>query len=111
MWDATCPDTLTSSYRCQAISAAGKVASAAEEKKACKYAVLQAYCFMPVAIETLGAFGPKTLSFMKELGRRIMVETGDKRACRHLLQRLSVAVQRVNAAATLRTCLDTSPQH
>ena len=77
-------------------------------KRLAKYAVLgQAYCFMPVAIETLGAFGPKTLSFMKELGRRIMVETGDKRACRHLLQCLSVAVQRVNAAATLRTYLDT----
>ena len=76
MRDTTCPDTLApSSYQCQATSAAGIVASAAEEKKACKYAMLElAYCFVPVAIETLGAFGPKTLSFMKELGRRIMVE-------------------------------------
>ena len=37
----------------------------------------QAYYFVPVAIETLGAFGPKTLSFMKERGRRIMGKTGD----------------------------------
>ena len=60
MWDAICPYTLAPSYRCQATSAAGKVASAAEEKKACKYAMLgQAYCFVPVEIETLGAFSPK----------------------------------------------------
>ena len=30
----------------------------------------QAYRFVPVAIETLGAFGPKTLAFVRELGRR-----------------------------------------
>ena len=62
VWDTKCPDTLAPSYRCQATSAAGKVASAAEEKKACKCAMLgQAHCFVPVPIETLGAFGPKTL--------------------------------------------------
>ena len=37
----------------EATSSAGKVASAAEEKKACRYAMLElAYCFVPVAIET-----------------------------------------------------------
>ena len=58
VWDTTCPDTLATSYRCQAICAAGKVAAAAEERKVSKYVNLgQAYLFMPVAIETLGAFG------------------------------------------------------
>ena len=32
------PDTLASSYHCQATSAADKVASVSEESKACKYA-------------------------------------------------------------------------
>ena len=60
MWDATCPGIILLSM------AAGKVASVAKEKKACKYAMLgQVYCFVPVAIEILGAFG--TL-----LGRRII---------------------------------------
>ena len=72
----------------------------------------QTNCFMPVASETLGAFVPKTLSFMKELGMRIMVvETGDERAYSHLLKCFSVAMQRGNAAAALGTCLDTSPLH
>ena len=39
--------------------------------------------FVPIAIETLGAFGPMTLTFMKELGKRIMVESGDERAYRY----------------------------
>ena len=68
-------------------------------------------CFVPKAIETLGAFGPKTLSFMKEIGRTIMGETGYWRAYSHLLQCLSVVVQRGNAAATLGTCLGTSQLH
>ena len=33
VWNVTCPDTLAPSNRCQASSAAGKVASAAEEKR------------------------------------------------------------------------------
>ena len=61
VWDVTCPDTLATSYRRQATGAAGKVAAAVEERKVSKYSNLgQAYLFTPVAIETLGAFGPKT---------------------------------------------------
>jgi len=48
------------------------VAAAAEERKTSKYVMLgQAYWFSLVSIETMGAFGPKTLALMKELGRRI----------------------------------------
>jgi len=90
----------------QATSAAGKVAAAGEERKASKYAMLgQAYWFSPVFIETMGAFRPKTLALMKELGRRIQKETGEEKAYSHLVQSLSV---RGNAAATLGTSLGTS---
>ena len=69
VWDATCPDTLATSYRGQATTAAGKVAAAAEDRKTKKYSNLdQAYLFMPVAIETFGTFGPRSLAFIKELG-------------------------------------------
>ena len=69
MWDATCPDMLASSYHFQATCRAGKVAS-----------VARSLC-------------PMTLYFMKELGRRIMVDTGDERAyCHLMLQHQSVAI-------------------
>ena len=77
VWNATCPDTMAHSYRSLACSGAGKVAAAAEHRKLSKYAHLgQAYQFMPVAIETLGAYGPKTASFIKEFGRRVAQESG-----------------------------------
>ena len=70
-----------------------------------KYAQLdQAYFFNPVAMETTGTLGPRTAAFLKELGRRIHQETGKARSSAFLLQHLSVAVQRGNAAAVMGTC-------
>ena len=84
----------------------GEVAADAEKKKSNKYGHLgPAHIFMPVAIETLGAFGPRTLAFIKELGRRIWKATREEKASGFLLQRLSVAVQRGNAVAVMGTCL------
>ena len=45
--------------------------------------------------------GPSSRSFLKELGRRVTAETGEARETSYLLQRLSVAIQRGNAAAVL----------
>ena len=61
------------------------------------------YAFTPVAIETLGVFGPQTATFLKDLGHRLAQVTGDKKSTTYLLQRLSVAVQRGNVASVLGT--------
>ena len=100
VWDATCPDTFAISYRAQATSEAGRVAESAEDRKAEKYRGLPAsHSFTPVAIETLGAIGPRSMLFLRDLGRRIALESGEPRSTDYLLQRLSVAVQRGNAAS------------
>ena len=101
VWDATCPDTLATSYRVQATSGAGKVAELAEERKEQKYLLGPTYFFTPVAIETLGAIGPRSRVFLRELGRRVRNESGDSNATSHLLQRIAMAVQRGNAAVIL----------
>ena len=102
VWDATCPDTLAQSYRHQATSRAGAVADLAEEKKIDKYTSLGSeYSFTPVAIETFGAMGKRSLTFVRELGHRVRQCTGEVKAKAYLLQRLSVAVQRGNAASVL----------
>ena len=54
----------------------------------------QTHHFMPIAIETSGVFGPATAVFIKELGHRLRWVTGDDLSHHHLVQRLSVAVQR-----------------
>ena len=100
--DATCPDTFAPSYLASATRDAGAVAAAAEERKKRKYAHLdQCRMFVPVAIETTGVFGPETLAFLRELGRRLQQVSADENSYSYLIQRLSVAEQRGNSAAVL----------
>jgi hypothetical protein len=103
-WDFTCPDTLAPSHLNSAVTGSGVVANESENKKKLKYACLSPlFHFVPIAIETLGAFGEEAEHFIRELGRRITTATGERRATEFLWQRLSVAVQRGNAISVLGT--------
>ena len=53
--------------------------------------------FVPLAFETLGAWGEQARVFVVQLGRLIAGVTGDVREADFLRQRLSIAIQRVNA--------------
>jgi hypothetical protein len=87
-----------------AVNGPGVVANEAEEKKRSKYACLStAFHFVPIAVETMGSLGDDADNFVHDLGRRIMTLTGERRATEFLLQRLSVAIQRGNAASVLGT--------
>ena len=80
----------------------GAAAAAAEERKRLKYAGLSdRYRFEPVAVETTGVVGPSTSRFLKEVGRRIYAVTGESRETAWLMQRVSIAVARGNAASML----------
>ena len=105
VWDATCPDTFAPSYTASATSEAGAVAAQAEEKKCDKYCnLVTGHIFVPVAIETSGAFGPRTKGFLTELGQCLRQVTGEVRSSAFLLlQRLSVAIHRGNAASVMGT--------
>ena len=59
--------------------------------------------FTPVAIEMTGVFGPRTTEFLKELGHWLRQVSGEANSYAYLTQRLSVAVQRGNAASVLGT--------
>ena len=56
-----------------------------------------------MAVETAFVFGPETSVFLKELSGRLRLSSGEEKYHAYLLQRLSVAVQRGNAAAVLGT--------
>ncbi|KAI5635037.1 hypothetical protein NE865_12269 [Phthorimaea operculella] len=73
-------------------------------KKREKYSVLaKNYTFVPIAVETLGCWGTEAKDFIKEVGQRLR-ETGcDPRAGSFLVQRLSIAIQRGNAASVMGT--------
>jgi len=103
-WDFTCPDTLAASHLNKAVTGPGQVANHAEQLKIAKYAALSTeYEFVPIAIETFGPIGDEGTTFLQELGRRIEAVTKDTRTRSFLWQRLSVAVQKGNAACVLGT--------
>ena len=61
---------------------------------------------MPVAIETLGSYGPHALDFIKDIGLRIKESTGEKRATSYLMQTIGIAIQRGNSQCILSTVKD-----
>ena len=86
-----------------AASRAGAVAEMAENRKSAHYTRLQStHLFVPVSAETSGVFGEESLHFLRELARRVRDRTGESDAFQHLLQRLSVAIQRGNAISMVR---------
>ena len=100
VWDATCPDTLATSYVSIASAEAGVVAREAEHRKQAKYCHIEdSHYFVPIAIEPLGTMGHEARCFLKELSHRIYLATEDSHTHQHLIQHLSVAVRRENAAA------------
>ena len=81
----------------------GKSAEKAEKRKLDKYSYLTAnYIFIPIANETMGAWGKLGLDFIKELGGRISERTGEPQATNYLFQTLSCALQRGNATSVLQ---------
>ena len=77
----TCHDTVCQSYIGGTSKEAGKAAEAAEKRKISKYdKLLNNYHFIPIAVETLGAWGQEGLKFIKEIGEKIIQKTNDKNA-------------------------------
>jgi hypothetical protein len=98
-WDAMVPDTMAQSYRSTAVTGGGCVARQAESKKVTKYAhLLRSYIFTPLAVESMGAFGPLSLSFIHSLGRLISRSSNEPSATTYLFQRISTTIQRGNAS-------------
>ena len=102
VWDATCSDTFAPGFLAKSAADAGHAARAAEERKCEKYASLSArFTFTPVAVETTGVFGPRSLAFLERLGRQASKRTGDSRESAWLFQRISIAVVRGNVLCLL----------
>ncbi|CAH2242924.1 jg14493 [Pararge aegeria aegeria] len=82
----------------------GAAANSAEQAKRCKYENLDSsFIFVPFGVETLGPWGPEARALFKELSKRVIESTGDPRAGSYLGQRISLAIQRGNAASILGT--------
>ena len=104
LWDATCRDTVAKSYVNTSSRQVGWVAKTAEDKKIDLYnSLIGQYFFVPLGFETLGPWGPHAKNFVSDLGKRISNVTNEKRATLFLKQRLSIDIQRGNAASVFGT--------
>ena len=98
-WDVTVADTFANSYLPLTAARAGAAAERAALNKHTKYDHLKnAYTFVPLACEVTGAWSIESIAFIDDLSKKIHAVTGDKRKKSHLFQRLSIAIQRGNAA-------------
>lgn len=105
VWDATCSDTVAPSAAQSSTRHAGSVADAAARRKTAKYSNIidDHYYFVPFAVETFGPWCKEALSFVTELGKRVEEATGEIRSTQYLRQRVSVAIQKGNAASVMGT--------
>ena len=104
VWDTTVIDTLANSYIATSSATPGGAAEIAASRKEAKYVTLSlTHSFIPIALESLGPIYSKATDFLRELGRRLTVSTGDRRETSYLFQRLSVTLQRFNAVSFRQT--------
>ena len=77
-----------------------------------KYSQLDSsHQFEPVAIETTGVIGERSRKFLVELGHRIRRVSGEINSTAFLMQRLSIVLQRGNAASVVGTIGRTEVSH
>ena len=103
-WDFTCPDTFALSHLSGTAREASHAATKAEKSKNDKYAhIVSTNFFIPIAIETMGSWGPEGIKFVRDLGKKISIITHDQQSTSHLMQRISIAIQQGNALSVMGT--------
>ena len=92
LWDVTVVDTLCASHVKNCSKHPGAAAENAENKKFSTYSeLLDDYCFVPIGIETFGAWGPEGHKLIKDIGKKLKEVTGEQRSTFFLTQRISMA--------------------
>jgi hypothetical protein len=101
-WDVTVVDTFANSYISSTSVLCGSAAEKAALLKVTKYEeITKNHIFVPLACEISGVWCSEAIDFIRDLGGRVSVVTGDKRETSFLFQRLSVMLQKGNAACVL----------
>jgi len=104
VWDATSVDTFCQSHRQRCAKAAGAAAAHVEGENGEDLFALGSWILLPACcVETAGSVGPDSMFFLKDLGLRIKMATGEPQSFAFLMQRLSVAVQTGNAISVMGT--------
>ena len=93
----SCVDTFAPSHLSMTASEMCAAPKQAEQTKIKKYSYITSHAyhsFTSVAFETTGVCGPRSMSFLTDMGHRIVNTTGDKSSLACLMQMFSVVIQR-----------------
>jgi hypothetical protein len=103
VWDVTVVDTLADSYVLKSSEVSGFAAEMACKRKHSKYSsiISSNYVFKGLAFETLGPWCKEAIDFINVIGNRLIAESGDSKSKKFLFERISLAIQRGNAASIL----------
>jgi hypothetical protein len=101
VWDVTVVDTLADSYVLKSSEVSGSAAEMACKRKHSKYSsiISSNYVFKGLAFETLGPWCKEAIDFINVIGNRLIAESGDSKSKKFLFERISLAIQRGNAAS------------
>jgi hypothetical protein len=109
IWDATCSDTFVPSQLKHTARVKVRVKVRVVRVKENTYAPLlsQNYHFVPFAVETMGPWCKEAKVFFNELAKNISLKTHEPRSKSFLQQKISMAIQKGNAASVMGTFLET----
>jgi hypothetical protein len=110
VWDVTVVDTLADSYVLKTSEVSGFAAEMACKRKHNKYRsiISSNYIFKGLSFETLGPWCKETIDFINVIGDRLIAESGDSKSKKFLFERISLAIQRGNAASIRGTFPDSA---
>jgi hypothetical protein len=98
VWDVTVPDIYAASHLNHTSCVAGAAAETVASNKNTKYSSFTStHHFVPIAIETGGAWCTTAIEFIQDLGSKIKEVTDDSMETAFLFQRISIAIQRGNS--------------
>ena len=101
-WDATVVCTTAGVHIHRTAKEAGAAAEQAALDKCNKYRDLgNEFSFTPLCFETHGPISTSTKEFLKEIGKRLHLSSGDPRQGKFLEQRIALAIARGNSASVL----------
>jgi hypothetical protein len=110
VWDVTIVDTLADDYVLKTSEDSGFAAEMSCKRKHSKYSsiISSNYIFKDLAFETLGPWCKEAIEFVNVIGNRLIAESGDLKSKKFLFERISLAIQRGNAASIRGTFPDST---
>jgi hypothetical protein len=105
IWDVTIVDALADSYVLKTSEVSCFAAEMACKRKHSKYSsiISSNYIFKGLSFETLGPWCKEAIDFINVIGKRLIAESGDSKSNKFLFERISLAIQRGNAASIRST--------